>query len=324
MKNISIAMATFNGEKYLQQQLDSIAAQTHLPDELIVCDDCSKDKTVEILENFKNKVNFEVKILQNQINSGYIKNFARVISETKGDYIFLCDQDDFWFPNKIENVLKTFNEKPNVQLVAHNSIITDSNLKSKDITLFNSDRDNSSIVNGCVTCLRRAFLDSVLPIPECYEFDSWFTTVASRLNLRYNLDTALSYYRRHDMAVTIDTIGKNTGIFNKIRLKIKKNINSLFNSRTKKYMDYRYNKISSLYDYCQKINNHNPSFFVDSTLLEKSIKELSDIKKSYKARYEAISKKGFERLNRILRCYKKGVYNYFHGYKTAIDDLLRY
>ena len=61
MKNISIAMATYNGEKYLQQQLDSIAAQSVLPDELVVCDDCSKDDTVEILENFKNKVNFEVK-----------------------------------------------------------------------------------------------------------------------------------------------------------------------------------------------------------------------------------------------------------------------
>ena len=194
MKNISIAMATYNGEKYLQQQLDSIAAQSVLPDELVVCDDCSKDDTVEILENFKNKVNFEVKILKKQINSGYIKNFARVISETKGNYIFLCDQDDFWFPNKIEVVLKTFKENPNIQLVAHNAIITDSDLKSKEVTLFNSDRENSSIVNGCITCLRRAFLDSVLPIPECYEFDSWFTTVANRLNLRYNLDTALSFY----------------------------------------------------------------------------------------------------------------------------------
>lgn len=323
MKKISIALATYNGEKYLNEQLESIASQSILPDELIVCDDCSTDKTIEILHNFKEKVSFEVKILKNDNNQGYIKNFAKVISETSGDYIFMCDQDDFWFPNKIEIVLKTFKGNPNIQLIAHNAIIADSDLKSTEITLFNSDREISSIVNGCVTCLRRDFLYSVLPIPDCYEFDSWFTTVANILNLRYNLNIVLSYYRRHDKAVTIDAVGKNTGIFNLIRLKIKKNINSLFNSRTKQYMDYRYNKILALLNYCLKIRNYKPPFFVDLKQLDKSIEDLSKIKVAFEKRYEAIAQKGFLRLNKILFAYKMGAYNYFHSYKTAIDDLLR-
>ena len=150
---ISIVMATYNGEKYLKQQLDSIAAQTILPDELIIGDDCSTDKTLEILDEFKNKVSFDVKILKNEVNKGYIKNFARVILEAKGDFVFLCDQDDFWFPNKIERVIDTFAKNPKAQLIAHNAMCTDSELKPIEKTLFDFD-----VIRGLIYSISMLFV----------------------------------------------------------------------------------------------------------------------------------------------------------------------
>ena len=101
---VSIALATYNGAKYLKQQLDSFQAQTCLPDELVVCDDCSKDNTVEILEEFKETASFIVIIIQNESNLGYTGNFEKAISLCSGNLIFISDQDDVWFNNKIETI----------------------------------------------------------------------------------------------------------------------------------------------------------------------------------------------------------------------------
>ena len=96
----SIALATYNGERYLQEQLNSFLHQTRLPDEIIACDDCSTDRTMDILESFAISALFAVYIYRNAINLGYTKNFERAISLCSGDVIFLSDQDDVWFPKR--------------------------------------------------------------------------------------------------------------------------------------------------------------------------------------------------------------------------------
>lgn len=107
MKNklVSIAMATYNGEKYLKEQLDSIYAQTYKNIEVIVCDDCSSDKTVEILDEYKEK--YGLKYYINEKNLGFKKNFEKAISLCSGDFIALADQDDIWIESKIEIFLKS-------------------------------------------------------------------------------------------------------------------------------------------------------------------------------------------------------------------------
>ena len=97
---ISIAMATFNGEKYLREQLDSIYSQTLLPYEIVAADDCSTDRTTEILEEYRIKKG--LKYLVNEHNIGVVKNFEKAISLCQGDYVALSDQDDIWFPEKLE------------------------------------------------------------------------------------------------------------------------------------------------------------------------------------------------------------------------------
>lgn len=111
MSKISVAMTTYNGADFLLPQLQSLLAQTRLPDEVVICDDGSRDNTVDILKNFirENKLE-QWAVFENSENLGYVENFRKAMSLTTGDIVFLCDQDDIWNPRKIEimaNILET-------------------------------------------------------------------------------------------------------------------------------------------------------------------------------------------------------------------------
>ena len=99
---ISVAMCTYNGEKYIQEQLESIIYQSVPPDEIVICDDCSNDATLEIVKDILNSYDGIVQLVSNKHNLGYRKNFEKAISLCHGDIIFLSDQDDVWSSNKIE------------------------------------------------------------------------------------------------------------------------------------------------------------------------------------------------------------------------------
>src|SRR5260221_14241396 len=120
MTTVSIAMATYNGQKYIQRQLDSLAAQTRIPDELVICDDGSEDDTIAIVESFARSAPFPVKIHRNDVRLGYRANFMRAAGLCRSDLIAFSDQDDYWRPNKIEASLQPFCD-PEVILVYHNA-----------------------------------------------------------------------------------------------------------------------------------------------------------------------------------------------------------
>ena len=118
---ISVVMATYNGEKYISKQLDSILAQTVLPSEVIVSDDASTDNTIDIIEQYKKKCsNIKWTVLRNKDNQGYVKNYLKGFSAVNGDIIILCDQDDEWKPDKIERTLYYFSDDS--VLSVHNDI----------------------------------------------------------------------------------------------------------------------------------------------------------------------------------------------------------
>lgn len=124
---ISVAMATFNGEKYIYKQLESIVKQTILPDEIVVSDDGSIDNTLRIVTDFaKEHQNIKWTILETKENCGYIKNYFKAIQATSGELIFLSDQDDLWAENKIE-IVSAFFSNTNVLSVHTNYSIIDAN-----------------------------------------------------------------------------------------------------------------------------------------------------------------------------------------------------
>ncbi|MGE5495700.1 MAG: glycosyltransferase [Burkholderiales bacterium] len=114
MPGISVVITTYNGEKYIEEQLRSVLDQTQKPDEVIIFDDCSTDRTVDIVKGFINKNASCWSLSINQNNIGFIKNFHQAIGAAKGEYVFLCDQDDVWHRDKIEKMMLVFNSHKDV------------------------------------------------------------------------------------------------------------------------------------------------------------------------------------------------------------------
>lgn len=200
---ISIAMATYNGAKYLQQQLDSFLNQTRLPDELVISDDCSTDATLDIVERFKSRAPFKVIILRNETNLGYTANFSRALSATSGDIVFLSDQDDVWFSNKIATMEEIAERNPEALAIMCDAALTDGQLKEAGgLTQLGQIRSaglpDSSFVMGCCAAIRRPFLNLVLPIPDSYPgHDSWIIRMAEGVGGKLLHEEVLQYYRRH-------------------------------------------------------------------------------------------------------------------------------
>ena len=204
-KLVSIAMATYNGEKYLKEQLDSIFSQTYKNIEVIVCDDCSNDMTKDILEEYKQKFDLQYHI--NKSNLGFLKNFEKVSQLCKGDYIAFSDQDDIWLPEKIETLLNEIGENSlicsDAQLIDENNNLISNSFK-KNTNLF-VPKENifeclvfSNFITGCTCLIKKEFLHSCLPIPETFKFHDWWMGIIAVNNggLKY-LDKQLIQYRQH-------------------------------------------------------------------------------------------------------------------------------
>lgn len=213
MTTISIALCTYNGERFLQQQLDSLASQTRLPDEVVVCDDCSTDRTIEILENWQKRVPFSVHVYRNDVNLGYSKNFEKALQHTSGDIVFVCDQDDVWKENKIQTVANVFEKSPEVGAVYHDASIIDG--ESKRIGDFsvkkyvrygmvnsfpafiNPDIKSNYVMLGCCGAIRSICLQKLLPIPDEFAYDHWLFSGVNAMASEVFLDDLLIEHRIH-------------------------------------------------------------------------------------------------------------------------------
>jgi glycosyltransferase involved in cell wall biosynthesis len=124
---ISVALCTYNGEKFLAEQLDSILNQSIAVTEILVCDDGSTDTTKSILLDYQRKLPAVFQLFFNDNNLGYVKNFEKAISLCNGDLIFLCDQDDIWLKHKVETILSTTKQNPDKNIFAHRIDILEKN-----------------------------------------------------------------------------------------------------------------------------------------------------------------------------------------------------
>ena len=212
---ISVAMATYNGAKYIPEQLDPILGQTFQNFELIICDDCSSDGSVEILDRYASK-DSRIKIFKNKKNIGFKRNFERAISLCTGEYIALSDQDDIWMPSHLEIL---YNLIGNRMIACGNALMINSEGESIGITLqelesFNYVADDnlqlaSSIIffrnpfQGASMMIRRSFLNYALPIPETIKYhDSWFSNLSFFCGGIAYTTQIVNNYRMHGNNVT--------------------------------------------------------------------------------------------------------------------------
>jgi glycosyltransferase involved in cell wall biosynthesis len=211
---ISVVMATFNGAKFLEEQLGSLARQTRPPDELIVSDDGSEDGTVEVLKTFAETSPFPVRISENRPRKGYRENFTSAAAQASGDLIAFCDQDDIWSGDKLEKVEIEFAD-PSILLVHHNSRRVDNS--GKDLGLFKPigsvprksaplTIDPWSFAYGFCQTFRRDLLShSHLRTlvtdfyfdGEAFAHDQWFFFLAGALGKIAYIDEPLVDYRQH-------------------------------------------------------------------------------------------------------------------------------
>jgi glycosyltransferase involved in cell wall biosynthesis len=122
---LSVALCTYNGAKYLKEQLDSIGRQTRLPDELVICDDRSTDGTPGIVSQFAAEARFPVAFTVNKVNLGATKNFEKAIGRCTGDIILQSDQDDVWLDKKLELIEGIFLNNPDVRAIFSDAEVVD-------------------------------------------------------------------------------------------------------------------------------------------------------------------------------------------------------
>ncbi len=212
---ISIAMCTYNGERFLAEQLASFLLQSCPPDELVVCDDGSQDSTVSILQAFAANAPFPVRIHRNKENLGYKKNFEKAACLCQSDVIVFSDQDDVWLRPKLAKIKTIFHTRPEISYVFSDATVVNENLyplgysywqamhfsprlqnkfcQGGALRLFFKD----FIVFGMLLAFRASFRKYVFPLPENWSHDGWLPIILSAISGFTIISEPLLLYRQH-------------------------------------------------------------------------------------------------------------------------------
>ena len=216
---ISVCLATYNGERFIKEQLDSILCQLDKNDEVILSDDGSKDQTLDIVKAYNDP---RIHVYHNQ-NHGFVYNFENAISHASGDYIFLSDQDDIWFPNKVARCLDLLQDHI---IVNHNSLITDKDGKGDGNDFFSMHHSKGGFwqtiwrnsYSGCCMAFRKELLEWALPFPKnIASHDIWLGLIAEKKGTSCFLDEPLIYYRRHGHNASSTACKSELGLIRKLK-----------------------------------------------------------------------------------------------------------
>lgn len=224
---VTVCIATYNGEKFIKDQLDSIVKQLNEEDEIIISDDSSTDKTSEILKSYA-KNNKRIKLFLDQTFRDPIQNFQNALTHANGEYIYLSDQDDIWMDNKIKTVNSYLSK---YDLVIHDSIVTDEALNQLHPSFFSYFGSKKGILKNVVkssyygSCMafRKNLLTKALPFPKTKEIghDLWLGLVAELTGNVLFLPEPYLLYRRHSDTFTMRGLGgKKRSLFQMIRGRI--------------------------------------------------------------------------------------------------------
>jgi len=215
MKKLSVAVCTYNGGRFLHEQLESIAQQSRRPDELIIGDDGSSDSTVAIIKSFALEAPFPVRLEVNPVNLGSTKNFELAISRCSGDVIALSDQDDIWQRDKLAQIERVLLQFPSVGAVFSDADVVDEQLTPLGYKLwdrygFTKSRRrhlvagrafqvllDQNAVTGATLAFRSWLKEWVIPIPDCWMHDAWIAAVTAAVSDMSIIEEPLIQYRQH-------------------------------------------------------------------------------------------------------------------------------
>ncbi len=198
-------MATYNGERYICDQLESILRQLDKDDEVIISDDASIDKTVDFIESFNDK---RIKLLRNDTFRSPVKNFENALRHSTGDIIFLSDQDDIWQENKVKVMSQILNK---YDLVVSDCKVINGNGTVVNDSFFEMRKSRKGLLKniyknsflGCCMAFNRRILDKSLPFPSNIPMhDMWIGLIAELFGRTYFIEDKLIYYRRHSSNAT--------------------------------------------------------------------------------------------------------------------------
>ncbi len=201
-KKVSVCIATYNGEAYIKEQVESVLTAINKEDEVIISDDNSSDNTIEIIKSFNDP---RIKVVYNDINNrGHISNFENALKKSSGDIIFLSDQDDVWHPEKVIKMRKA--------LIYNDLVVCDCNVVDADLNIgchsffeiknsgkgfFKNLHKNTYL--GCCMAFKRAILIKSLPFPkDIVSHDTWIGLIGEIFGKTQFIEDKLHYFRRHD------------------------------------------------------------------------------------------------------------------------------
>ena len=208
-KKIDILMATYNGEKYLAEQLDSIINQTYHNWNLLIRDDNSTDRTLEIIQDYQKKDN-RIKLLKdNEGNLGIVKNFEELLKNSESEFIMFSDQDDIWIENKLDVYLKTAEKIKSKGFLLHSdAVLFNKNKSDASIRTFISKKAEKKglentffnyFVQGATILISKEIKNFILPFPkEAYLHDRYIHLISELFFERVFINQHLIYYRQHD------------------------------------------------------------------------------------------------------------------------------
>lgn len=203
--NISVAMAVYNGEKYLREQLDSILSQLDEMDEIVISYNDSIDNTLQILKEYHDKYDI-IKVYEWE-EKGVISNFENAILHCSKDFIFLSDQDDVWENNKVQRVMEAFQSDSTILTVMHNCEYVDDALQSLGNDLFKDRKVKMGFIkNLCINCyqgscmaFRKDLVPFITPMPKTVAMhDQWIGLMSERAGHIKFISESLMKYRKHD------------------------------------------------------------------------------------------------------------------------------
>jgi glycosyltransferase involved in cell wall biosynthesis len=213
-------MAVYNGEKYIYQQIESILAQLTSSDEIVVSDDGSSDKTLEIIRSFDDT---RIVLIFNTSRRGLVKNIENALLHARGDHIFLADQDDVWVSNRVSTVIPFLRV---YDLVISDCYVVDSTLNILKDSLFQINNSSPGFVKnliknsyvGCCMAFNKKILTSVLPFPNYIPMHDWWIGLVCDCRYKtFFINDKLVYYRRHFSNISDTASSSTSSFFLKIR-----------------------------------------------------------------------------------------------------------